>query len=564
MVRTGFLLLAVAMLSVASCAYYNIFWMAEKDYRQAIKLGGYEFWDPHSQPPLAGDAKRSVNACIERCGKLLLLYPKSRWADDALLVMGNCFLLKGEHQNALRKYDEILQLYSSSEWVPMAKYMKAYTLIHDGSIQQGTALLREISGDSKHKEIRERAVYLLGRTAQERGDCKQAAESFEAYLADFPKGAKVDNVRLHLADCLLRSGREDEVIEVLDPLRTRQSQQGFQAVLRIGEAYRKMGQNDEAIEILAGLTEQAPEDSVKARAKMETAKTMVARGEPGEAVTVLAEAAEIATANLSELRDEIIYNQGRIYEKDLRDFDAAVTSYDKIASSKSNYGGMAGKRAEALKDVQRFRRALADTVPDAPEDEALSRFMLGEAYLEELGLRDEALEQFRIVADSLTSTEFAPKAMLRTAVLVEADSDSLAEVYLKRVVEMFPGTVHANFARSRLGLPLVTVEVAKPDTMALWEPGVVVGPPVPAALGDSLSMGRPGGPLPAAPDTAAAGRTPAPGPVRPRRTSPGAEVTGFPPTFPALPESGDTGRFWREADSSMTPADTTGQAERLD
>ena len=236
--RFGFILSSVALVFVATCAYYNTFWMAESDYEKALKVGGYDFWDPYDQPPLRGDSDRLVASCIERCGKLLLLHPNSGWVDDALFLMGNCFVITGEHQNALRKYDEILQLYASSEFAPMAEYMKAYTLIRHGSAQQGTALLEGLREGSESKEVRERAVFLLGRAALERDDCVQATPFFETYLAEYPDGAKADRVRLHLAACLLEMGQADRVISVLEPLSDKQGDEGLQAALKMGEASR--------------------------------------------------------------------------------------------------------------------------------------------------------------------------------------------------------------------------------------------------------------------------------------------------------------------------------------
>ncbi len=566
--QVGWMLALVALVLVMSCAYYNIFWMAESDYEKMLEVGGYDFWDPYDQPALKGDSDRLVTSCIERCGKLLLLHPNSKWVDDALFIMGNCFVITGEHQNALRKYDEILQLYASSEFVPMAGYMKAYTLIRDGSTQQGTALLQSLSEGSESGEVKERAVFLLGRAALERDDCAQAVPLFETYLAEYSDGAKVNRVRLHIAACMLEMERADRVISVLEPLAKKQGDEALQAALKMGEAYRRMGQNDRAIEIFTRLTEEAAEDSIRARAKMETARTMVAREEAEAAVAVLDEAAEIATVKIKGLQDEIILTKGLIHEQNLQDFDAAIAAYDKIAKSGSEYGKTAKKRSAALKAVQKFRGALRDTVPDSPEDEAEHRFMLGETYLDELGLREEAFTEFRTVADSLSGTRFGPQAMLRTASLFEAEDDTLARAYYSKVIEIVPGSVHANFARSRLGLPLVDVVIEKPDTL-VWDEGQVVGPFLPSAAADSLPFVGPReppgpGPEQVSPDTTLRGRRSRPDSIGARSPIPGPIGIRFPQAQPSEADSADTVGHQPGSDTSGTyvPADSTGEVER--
>ncbi len=567
--RLGLMLASAALMFVVSCAYYNIFWMAESDYNTALEAGGYDFWDAYDQPALRGDSDRLVTSCIERCGKLLLLHPNSGWVDDALFLMGNCFVIRGEHQNALRKYDEILQLYASSEFAPMARYMKAYTLIRDGSTQQGLTLLASLNEGSPSKEVRQRALFLMARVALERDDCAQAISFFETYLTEYPNGAKVNRVRLHLAGCLLEMGQADRVVSVLEPLAKKQSGDGLQAVLMTGEAYREMGQNDKAIDIFTGLSEKATEDSIRARAKMETARTMVAREEAEGAIAVLDEAAEIATAKLKDLQDEIIFTKGLIHEKNLRDFDAAVTDYDQIAKSQSQYGKIAKRRSAALRNVQKFRGALRDTVPDSPEDEAEHRFMLGETYLDELGLREEGLREFKIVADSLSGTRFGPKAMLRTASLLEAQGDTLAEAYYREVIATSPGSAYANVARSWLGLPLEDVVLEEHDTEAVWDEGRVVGPFLPPAATDSLSLVGPPeprapGPEGAAPERAVHGRRSHPDSIGIRGTI--LEPTGIrlPQAPPAEADSADTVGRRPGSDTSGTnaPADSTGDGER--
>jgi tetratricopeptide (TPR) repeat protein len=327
-----------------------------------------------------------------------------------------------------------------------------------------------------------------------------------------------------------------------------------------------MGENDNALDTLRRLTEEASEDSVRARAMMETARTMVARGEAEEAVKVLNDAAEIATSQLGLLHDEVIYTQGLVYEKNLDDFGSAITSYDKVAKSRSEYGVNAQRRSEALKDVQRFSAALADTAGISPEDEASNRFMLAETYLEELGHTEEAFREFKIVADSFPDTKFAPKAMLRTAGLLEAQGDSLGQEYFRRVIELYPETVHANLARSRLGLPLVDVEIAKPVAEGA---GDFIGPPLPEAFGDSLSVGVPeipGPPQPreVPPDTTGTGMQRPQREMRPHRSTPPGGPPGVPPLQPAHAESADTSGFEARGDSTETPApgDTTWQEGR--
>ena len=261
------------------------------------------------------------------------------------------------------------------------------------------------------------------------------------------------------------------------------------------------------------------------------------------------------------LHDEIIYTQGLFYERDLDDFKSAIASYDKVARARSQYGTMAQTRSEALKDVERYSAALADTSGLKPEDEALDRFMLGETYLEDLGHTEEAFREFKIVADSFPNTEFGPPAMLRTADLLEAQGDTLGQTYLRRVIELYPETVHANLARSRLALPLVNVEIARP---AAEEQEDFIGPPVPDAAAESLAtvvpeLPGPPTPLEASPDTLGPGMMHPQEEMHRQRSTPPGEVPGFRPPRPLEPAGPDTSSLGAPEDSTGTsaPQDTT-------
>ena len=487
MVGSRLLVLVLILCLVVSCAYFNVYWMAKSEYGKAMKVGKYDFWDPYTQPKLGGEAFGLVESCMERCGKLLLLYPKSRWADNALLLMGNCFLLKQDNTNAVKKYDELLQLYGSSNLVDDAKYMKAYTWVREGSAQQATALLEDLLKETARKDVRERATYLLGRVHHQEGSCEGAVNHFSTYLDEFKGGKQADKVRLQLASCMLKLGRGEEVIGILEPLTERQDADGIAASLRIGAAYRVVGQHDRAIDIFTGISESTAQDSVRARAKIEIAQTLLEQDELEPAIDVLREAIEIAEEKSPGLKDEAVYRMGMVYEKRLRDFDQAAASYGEISQSKSKFGKIAATRARALKAINKYESTLSDTIPDSPEDQAVNRFKMAETYMEDLDLPERAFEQYKAVADSFAQTEFGAMAMLTIASLLEAEGDTLARVYYRRVIEIFPNTVYANLARSSLGLPLVDVVAEAPDTSSAPDSALEAGQaPDEVTIEDSL------------------------------------------------------------------------------
>lgn len=456
-------LVVLALAAFASCAYYNIYWMAKEEYDKVVSGPDFQgFWDPYSHRKVTGENSKLAESCIKRCGKLILLYPESKWVDDALLLMGNCFLLRGDYANASKKYDELLRLYATSDLRYEARYMKAYNLILLDATPQAVIELDELLGGVTERVVREKATYLRARVSYEAGDCEEAVGYLDKYISTFPNGARVNEVRLSLGGCLIKTGRRDEAVEVLRPLYQRPGDQGTVAGLQMGRAYRGLNQNDKALEIFERLAAETPTDTLKAKAIIEIANTLLGQSRPDEAIQRLVEADSLLTDKDGDLKAEIEYRIGNIYEKHILDFDRATGSYKAASKSKSKFGKLAAKRSDALQDLKRYSEALADTIPDTPDDRAMKMFLMAEIYLEDLGLAEKGFDQLKIVADSFPTSEFAAKSMLTVGSLLDARQDTTALLYYRRVVEDFPGTVYENVARSRLSLPLVDVAVEAP------------------------------------------------------------------------------------------------------
>src|SRR5438552_12748802 len=74
------LILALALVPLASCAYWNTYFLARKNYERAT-LGEPYLIEPGSAP----NSQNFVDA-IKFSKKLLSQYPKSKWVDDAYLL----------------------------------------------------------------------------------------------------------------------------------------------------------------------------------------------------------------------------------------------------------------------------------------------------------------------------------------------------------------------------------------------------------------------------------------------------------------------------------------------
>ena len=570
--RVSLLLPAVILLAaLASCAYFNTWWMARREYKDAVEGANFDFADPYAQTQLRGEPAKLVDSCIERCGKILLLHSGSSLVDDALLTMGNCFVMKGEYDKAMRKYDELLELYPSSELVYEANYMRAYTLVREGKADQASPILTDLLAQTEDRDIRERAAYLAGRIFHHDGDCESAIEHLTAYLDDFDDKRLAWRARLNLASCMAKSDMAEEAIRILEPMAGSDDADQIAAALGIGIAYRTLGDYNRSVDILTGIAETAFEDSVRARALIEVAKTYQDMEEFQSAIEILDTASEVAREKAPLMSAEATYAKGLVYEKRILDFDKAIETYGTISQQKSEFALLAKDRHEALTSLQTYRQTMTDSIPDTPEQTAETLFMMAEILIEDLGLEDDAREHLKSVADSIPETDWGARAALRFAALLEADGDTLARVYQRKVIEIFPNTVYANVARSSLGLPLVDVVVEKPDSVSadslaadstVVDSTATAGSSGEGAMPDSLSPDGqrrvPPRQTSVSPDSAWAAR---------RRSRPPSQTDGAssakkhlrpPPVIPVVEDSTETGE---PPETEAEPGDSSGSRD---
>ena len=67
-------------------------------------------------------AKRYYRKVIEKCAKIIEEYPKAKFVDEALYLMGKSYLEVGEYSKARRKFEEL------ERYFPKSKYTKLITL----------------------------------------------------------------------------------------------------------------------------------------------------------------------------------------------------------------------------------------------------------------------------------------------------------------------------------------------------------------------------------------------------------------------------------------------------
>jgi hypothetical protein len=83
----GVLLVAVVLLG-GGCAFYNTFYNAKASYREGMKL---------KEQNQNTQARAKFDKAIEKSALVIKQWPKSRWVDDALFLVGTSYYQVGQY-----------------------------------------------------------------------------------------------------------------------------------------------------------------------------------------------------------------------------------------------------------------------------------------------------------------------------------------------------------------------------------------------------------------------------------------------------------------------------------
>jgi tetratricopeptide (TPR) repeat protein len=205
-------------------AYYNTFYNARKNFKAGIgkvKQQPVQFYPdtlilPHRIPPLAG--KEDFEQADQDASQLLRRFPDSKWAYDALLLLGKSYYYQHEFFKAQQKFEGIIDLsgqaslkqkailwkgrvllnthsYRSSiqflskslslfngKWQPFQKakvhILMAENLAMLGNWNKAAALFAKALPNVRHQALAGEGYFLLGQVWQKSGHFRKA---FNAY-----------------------------------------------------------------------------------------------------------------------------------------------------------------------------------------------------------------------------------------------------------------------------------------------------------------------------------------------------------------------------------------------
>lgn len=485
----------VLIISLQGCAYFNTYYNTKKLYKEALD-------ERKRRPTTAPDKPTSaeiqkLDKTIEKGSKILQLHPNSKYVDDTLLMLGECFFQKQEYPQALRKFNELTSIFPKSDLVPAALLWKARTYIEQEDFTNAEAVLKDLQNRKKSGDILYQAQYYLAEIYYRQEQYDPAARLFEPAAKKMSDKKLRTEAYLRWGECRFKLKQYHEAAKAYYQASKQDVEIDikFNAGLSFARALKADSSYDKALIKLNSMQKEFSNHKDLSWVRFEIADCKLRQGKREEAEDLFA--AINANDKRTEASAAAFFVLGDLYQRTKYDYAKAKEAFDKVRSenNRSAYAEEAQRRAKAIDDYQKLKNAISllEMQQNSPGDEAklaaaleqkgkstrasirrlpskkldLSNdpaklrndladqwINLAELYYYQFEQPDSAIYMYQNVIRDFGDTEAAPAAMYALAFLRPSqDSTSTAErdSLLQLLATKYSNTRHGREARKRLG-----------------------------------------------------------------------------------------------------------------
>jgi tetratricopeptide (TPR) repeat protein len=490
----------LAALALCGCVYFNTFYNAQKYYKEGEKIA---LRAPHNEG-LPASARTAFERSAEKSSQVLTAHPKSKYADDALLLLGKAHFWLGNYPEAAAALGELIDSHPESG----LRREAAVWLVRAGAQGGDVGTAQRVSGELLAEgdlSASDRVALQLERAhlALDAGDPAAAVSIYEEVERTDPDLARREHVPLRRAQARLAQGDTTAALADLSPLVASDDDPELQrdASVVMAGILASSGESGQAIETYRAVLAGNVGDSLAAEIHLALAETQQASGDVQAAAEELSSVARLVPS--TPVAATALYRRGLIQWHDLgaRD-DAKKTLLEAyLEAPDSPAADSAAAAARTIQEIQHYEGILAGServlspLPPA-EVKATATYLLAELlYTRE---RDEAAAH-KLFSDMLTlypGSAWTPKVLYTLGWLAEHGVEARAEpavagnsaaaagpssaaameraaAFYDRVIAEYPRTEYARYASEALAdaagsAPTAVAggEAAGPDTAA--------------------------------------------------------------------------------------------------
>jgi len=441
--QVGTRLALAVVLATSGCAYYNTFYNAKGMFKKAEK---------ERTISQGASGNETYQKCIDRCLLLLQYYPKSKYVDDALFLIGMSRLHRGENAQARASFEGLLERFPETEYAERAWYHMGLAALRQDDAGGASRAFEQLAAHFPNSTLSVEAVFRGAEARLGSGDFDNARRELSAFIEAHPKSPLVGDARVRIARTFEDEQRwaeaQAEYARVLESDVTPEVR--FEAELRGTLAMRSQAENLLANPTMQPFTRMhramatsrragrsvvagvrvASRDSMAAVARAGTKKEALlpdssrAIEESSGTAAAGAESSAVAAANVSEalppLSPELAAEMGRAEEMlmsvssrllDLRKSAARLGRKDELNVEIAVTRALAGEPEEAGQDLDQMARSSPKT-----DLAARAHYEIGEIR-RRLGFYDQARESYEASLREKRGTSVGDLAARKSAAI---------------------------------------------------------------------------------------------------------------------------------------------------
>ena len=437
------LLILFSVLTLTSCAYFNIYYNANKYYKEAVSA--------KKENTRNLSYKSKADSTISKASKLIQYYPKSDLVDDALLLIAKAYVLKGGRDNymkALTKLDEIEKYYNHKKIDNEINYLYAYIYYQNSDFESALNRLSAIK-HSKNSDVLLLKAKCLVALNRNNDAIKLLASATQKKI---PSGTKI-NIYEYMGGLYSLEKHYDKSVlyyrKILNLHPNKEKQ--YAILLKISNDKIFQGDYENALKSLNKLRDRAPDQDKYNLVSLSIAKI-------DEKLNKYDEAAKIYNKIITSSRNDSItiraINNVSLIEENindnLKDAINVLKSTDKIRLRDSLYYACRSrlKSLNKITELTKIDSIKGDSI--SPDSLLQNKLRIAELYSFNLNHPEKAKSILFDIYNSRTVSKYNDKILYLISWMyknIDSDKDS-ADYYAGLLTKTYPHSFYARIIKN--------------------------------------------------------------------------------------------------------------------
>ncbi|MBC8525704.1 MAG: tetratricopeptide repeat protein [Candidatus Cloacimonetes bacterium] len=379
---------------IISCVYFNTFFNAKKYYAEA--LAQKEKNDNKISPTI----KQKFYNSIEKCTYVIKEYPKSKYVDDALLLIGKCFYEQENYIKALKKFQEFEQYYSDCHLYPEAKLYLAKTYLKLKKYDEAQNQFNAIFNNNQFQKVREQAyIDLSDYYIQEEDYLNAKTIVLDLIKANTSKESYLNALYSYAQIIYLSKDYENAEIAFKKVLSSKpEKRMKLDTKFYLGNTYIELEKYNKALKLFEKLKKDETNNDRIQEINLQIGICYAYLGDTEKAFTLFEKT--INENKGSQIVSKIYYYWGDIYFSLLYDYTQAVEKLQKV-TTKNLEEELAVKTSNKIKIANQFINYKSKQKTNQILELADSQFQIAEYYNLDLFMPDSAITIYEEIANQL-------------------------------------------------------------------------------------------------------------------------------------------------------------------